>query len=43
MATSRLQALWKGDADIKKRAQLLEPWDGLVKAYVYQLVQSKLI
>jgi dTDP-4-dehydrorhamnose reductase len=43
MATGRLQALWKGDADIKKRAQLLEPWDGLVKAYVHQLVHSKLI
>jgi dTDP-4-dehydrorhamnose reductase len=43
MATSRLQALWKGDADIKKRAQLLEPWGGLVKAYVHQLVHSKLI
>jgi dTDP-4-dehydrorhamnose reductase len=43
MATSRLQALWKGDGDIEKRAQLLEPWDGLVKAYVHQLVHSKLI
>jgi dTDP-4-dehydrorhamnose reductase len=43
MATTRLQALWKGDADINKRAQLLEPWDGLVKAYVHQLVHSKLI
>jgi len=43
MATSRLQALWKGDADINKRAQLLEPWDGLVKAYVHMLVHSKLI
>jgi hypothetical protein len=38
-----LQALWKGDADINQRAQLLEPWDGLVKAYVHQLVRSKLI
>lgn len=43
MATSRLQALWKGDADINKRAQLLEPWDGLVEAYVHQLVRSKLL
>jgi dTDP-4-dehydrorhamnose reductase len=43
MATSRLQALWKGDADINKRAQLLESWDGLVKAYVQQLVHSKLV
>jgi dTDP-4-dehydrorhamnose reductase len=43
MASNRLQALWKGDADINKRAQLLEPWDGLVKAYVDQLVRSKLI
>jgi dTDP-4-dehydrorhamnose reductase len=43
MATNRLQALWKGDIDINKRAQLLEPWDGLVKAYVHQLVRSKLI
>jgi dTDP-4-dehydrorhamnose reductase len=43
MATSRLQALWKGDGDIEKRAQLLVPWDGLVKAYVHQLVHSKLI
>jgi dTDP-4-dehydrorhamnose reductase len=43
MASNRLQALWKGDADINKRAQLLEPWDGLVKAYVHQLVRSKLI
>jgi dTDP-4-dehydrorhamnose reductase len=43
MATSRLQTLWKGDADINKRAQLLEPWDGLVKAYVQQLVHSKLV
>lgn len=43
MATSRLQALWKGDADINKRAQLLEPWDGLVKAYIHQLVHSKLV
>jgi dTDP-4-dehydrorhamnose reductase len=43
MATSRLQALWKGEADINKQARLLEPWDGLVKAYVDQLVHSKLI
>jgi dTDP-4-dehydrorhamnose reductase len=43
MASNRLQALWKGDTDIIKRAQLLEPWDGLVKAYVHQLVRSKLI
>jgi dTDP-4-dehydrorhamnose reductase len=43
MASNRLQALWKGDADINRRAQLLEPWDGLVKAYVHQLVRSKLI
>jgi dTDP-4-dehydrorhamnose reductase len=43
MASNRLQALWKGDIDINKRAQLLEPWDGLVKAYVHQLVRSKLI
>jgi dTDP-4-dehydrorhamnose reductase len=43
MASNRLQALWKGDADFNKRAQLLEPWDGLVKAYVHQLVRSKLI
>ena len=37
MATARLQTLWKGDADINKRTQLLEPWDGLVKGYVHQL------
>jgi hypothetical protein len=43
MATSRLQVLWKGDADIDKRDQLLEPWDDLVRAYVHQLVHSKLI
>ena len=43
MASNRLQALWKGDTDINKRAQLLEPWDGLVRAYVHQLVRSKLI
>jgi dTDP-4-dehydrorhamnose reductase len=43
MATSRLQALWKGESDINKRAQLLEPWDGLVKTYVQQLVYSKVI
>jgi dTDP-4-dehydrorhamnose reductase len=43
MASNRLQALWKGDTDINRRAQLLEPWDGLVKAYVHQLVRSKLI
>jgi dTDP-4-dehydrorhamnose reductase len=43
MATRRLQALWKGDADINRRAQLLEPWDDLVKVYVHQLAHSKLI
>ena len=43
MASNRLQALWKGDTDINKRARLLEPWDGLVKAYIHQLVRSKLI
>jgi len=43
MATTRLQALWKGDADSNKRAQLLESWDGPVKAYVRQLVHGKLI
>jgi dTDP-4-dehydrorhamnose reductase len=43
MATSRLQTLWEGDTDNNKRAQLLEPWDGLVKAYVQQLVHSKLV
>jgi hypothetical protein len=43
MATNRLQALWKADIDTNKRAQLLEPWDGLVKTYVAQLVRSKLI
>ena len=43
MATSRLQALWEGDADSNKRTQLLEPWDALVKVYVHQLVHSKLI
>jgi dTDP-4-dehydrorhamnose reductase len=43
MASNRLQALWKSDIDINKRAQLLEPWDGLVKAYVHQLVRSKLM
>jgi len=43
MGTSRLQALWKGDDHINKLVQLLEPWDGLVKAYVDQLVRSKLI
>jgi dTDP-4-dehydrorhamnose reductase len=43
MATNRLQALLKGNIDTNKRAQLLEPWDGLVKAYVHQLVRSKLI
>jgi dTDP-4-dehydrorhamnose reductase len=43
MVTSRLQALWKGEADISNRARLLESWDGLVKAYVDQLVHSKLI
>jgi dTDP-4-dehydrorhamnose reductase len=43
MATNRLQALWKADTDINKQAQLLESWDDLVKAYVHQLVHSKLI
>lgn len=43
MATRRLQALWKDDTDTNKRSQLLEPWDGLVQAYVHQLVHSKLI
>jgi len=43
MACNRLQALWKGDTDINRRTQLLEPWDGLVNAYVHQLVRSKLI
>jgi dTDP-4-dehydrorhamnose reductase len=43
MVTNRLQALWKGDADINKQAQLLESWDDLVKAYVHQLVHSKII
>jgi dTDP-4-dehydrorhamnose reductase len=43
MASNRLQALWKGDMDTDKRAQLLEPWDGLVKAYVHQLVRSKIM
>jgi dTDP-4-dehydrorhamnose reductase len=43
MATSRLQALWEGDADSNKRTQLLESWDVLLKAYVHQLVHSKLI
>jgi dTDP-4-dehydrorhamnose reductase len=43
MATNRLQALWKGDIDTDKRVQLLEPWDGLVKTYVAQLVRSKII
>jgi dTDP-4-dehydrorhamnose reductase len=43
MATTRLQTLWKGDVDINKRTQLLEPWDGPVKAYVHQLAHGKLI
>lgn len=43
MASNRLQTRWKSDIDINKRAQLLEPWDGLVKAYVHQLVRSKLM
>jgi dTDP-4-dehydrorhamnose reductase len=42
MASNRLQDLWKSDTDFNKRAQLLEPWDSLVKIYVHQLVQSKL-
>ena len=40
MATTRLQTLWKGDVDINKRTQLLEPWDDLVRGYVHQLVAS---
>jgi dTDP-4-dehydrorhamnose reductase len=43
MASNRLQALWKEAIDIDRRSQLLEPWDVLVKAYVHQLVRSKLI
>ena len=43
MATTRLQALWKGDPDANKQAQLLESWDGPVKAYVHQLAHGKLI
>jgi dTDP-4-dehydrorhamnose reductase len=43
MASNRLQAIWKGDTDINKRAQLLVSWDGLVKTYVHQLVHSKLV
>jgi dTDP-4-dehydrorhamnose reductase len=43
MATARLQTIWKGDPDTNKRAQLLESWDGPVKAYVQQLVHGKLI
>jgi dTDP-4-dehydrorhamnose reductase len=44
MATDKLRsALWKGDPDINKRAQLLESWDGPVKAYVHQLAHGKLI
>lgn len=43
MATTRLQALWKSEADINKRAKLLESWDEAVKAYVQHLVHSKLI
>ena len=43
MATTRLQALWKSEADINKRALLLKPWDETVKAYVQYLVHSKLI
>ena len=43
MASNRLQAIWNGDTDINRRAQLLVPWDGLVKAYVLHLVHSKLI
>jgi dTDP-4-dehydrorhamnose reductase len=43
MATNRLQALWKSDADINKQAQLLESWDGLAKGYVHQLAHGKLI
>jgi dTDP-4-dehydrorhamnose reductase len=43
MATNRLQALWQSEVDSHKQVHLLEPWDGLVKAYVRQLVHSKLI
>jgi dTDP-4-dehydrorhamnose reductase len=43
MASNRLQAIWKGDVDINRRTQLLEPWDVLVKAYVHHLVHSKII
>jgi dTDP-4-dehydrorhamnose reductase len=43
MATTRLQALWKSEADINKRALLLKPWDETVKAYVQYLVHSKFI
>jgi dTDP-4-dehydrorhamnose reductase len=44
MATDKLRsALWKGDPDINKRAQLLESWDGLAKGYVHQLAHGKLI
>ena len=43
MVTTRLQSLWKSDADINKLAQLLEPWDESVKAYVQHLVHSKII
>jgi dTDP-4-dehydrorhamnose reductase len=43
MATSRLQALLKGDADLSKRALLLESWDKSAKSYVQHLVHSTLI
>jgi dTDP-4-dehydrorhamnose reductase len=43
MATIRLQALWKGDPDANKQAQLLESWDGPVKGYVHQLAHGKVI
>jgi dTDP-4-dehydrorhamnose reductase len=43
MATNRLQALWQSEVDSHQRTHLLKPWDDLVKAYVRQLVHSKLI
>jgi dTDP-4-dehydrorhamnose reductase len=43
MATNRLQTLWTDSVDTHKRTQLLEPWEGFVKGYVYHLVHSKLI
>lgn len=43
MATNRLLALWQSEVDSHRRAHLLEPWDDLVKTYVHQLVNCKLI